>query len=212
MEKDNRNEAKRLHRYEKAFSKITDLNGVPFKEDEDNEYFAQFTVTKKPDKKIKLIRFLLILMYLILSVAYCVLFLVVVKIPYVVAILPGLVIVMWFFTWKYTNIDYSYIAQKDMFYVFKINGYGKAKEVFKAKISQTLSIVPANDSFKEDIADITIDEYLDFSSYPECEDKYIGIWNTDGKNTGVYFDASGKLLKLLKYFAKDKVVVTYVSR
>ena len=186
--------------------------GLPFKEDEESSNYAQFIITKQPDKKIKTIRLLLIIAYILFAIAYCYVFLSLVKIPYVIAILPGLIILLWFFTWKHTNIEYCYISTKGNFYVYKINGYGKAKEIISYSLDTCLKILPANDDFTSDIANYHIDEYNDYSSSILCGDRYISIWKRDNKTIGIYFDASNKLLSSLNYYTKDKVVLTYVSR
>ena len=186
--------------------------GLPFKEDEESSNYAQFIVTKQPDKKTKIIRFLLILAYILFALAYSFVFLSLVKIPYVIAILPGLIILLWFFTWKHTIIEYCYISTKGIFYVYKINGYGNAKEVLSYSLDKCLKILPTNEDFASDVASYSIDEYIDYSSSVQCSDRYISIWKIDNKTVGVYFDASNKLLLSLNYYTKDKVVMTYVSR
>lgn len=186
--------------------------GLPFKEDEESSYYAQFIISKKPDNKIIVTRVLLILLYIIFAIAYSALFLVVVKIPYVIAILPGLVVVLWFFTWKRTKIEYAYISRQNTFYVYRINGLGKSQEILKVNTNETLGILPASDDFSSELKEINPNTYLDYSSSVNCEDRYIGVWDINGNKTGIYFDASSKLLNSLKYFGGERVVVTYVSR
>lgn len=205
-------QANLLHYGEKKFSFLGKIKGFPFKEDEESTNFAQFSVTKQADAKTKLIRFLLILSYIAFSIGYSVLFLVVVKIPYVLAVLPGLIIVLWFFTWKHTNIEYTYVSNKNTFYVFKTNGYGKTKELFQHNLNDSKTIIPYNDDFKDIFDTYSFSEILNYTSSPKCEDRYISVWEYDNKTIGVCFDASTKLLSSLQYYAKDKVVVTYVSR
>ena len=84
--------------------------GIPFKEEEEaNEHFSQFAVAAKPTQKDKLTRLFLTLFYIIFAGGYVVLFTVVVKIPYVIAILPFFLWMLWYFTWKRTQREYVYI-------------------------------------------------------------------------------------------------------
>ena len=84
--------------------------GIPFTEENAGANYAEFAVVRKPDAKIRTQRFLFVLMYLAFALAYCFVFLVIYKMGPVIAILPLLLLIMWFFTWKLTKVEYMYIA------------------------------------------------------------------------------------------------------
>lgn len=182
------------------------IKGIPFKEEEESEHFAQFTVTHAPDSKIKLKRFLLIILYAAFAGAFIVIFTVLTKMAAVVALLPFLMWILWFFTWKYTQIEYCYIVCKNVFYVYKINGYGKAKEIMKFSVSACESVTPA------DKVDTSSADVSDFRSSRACPDSYAAVFTGDVGRVCVLFDASAKLLCAMRYYGGDTVEISNVSR
>ena len=67
--------------------------GIPFAEENAGANYAEFSVTRKPDRKIKTQRLLFVLLYAAFSVLYCALFLVEWKMAPLIAILPLLVFI-----------------------------------------------------------------------------------------------------------------------
>ena len=110
--------------------------GIPFTEENAGANYAEFAVSRKPDGKIKTQRFLFVLLYIVFAVAYCFVFLVLFKMGPVIAILPLLLLILWFFTWKLTKIEYMYVVTQGYFHVYAYNGYNSAKEVLKEKLSE----------------------------------------------------------------------------
>lgn len=185
--------------------------GIPFSEENSSANYAEFAISRKPDGKIKTQRMLFILLYIAFAAAYCFLFLVVVKMAPVVAILPLFILIMWFFTWKLTKIEYMYIVYQGQFHVYCYNGYNKAKEIFSAKISENEGIYPVADEEYAKKAEVC-EVFADYSVGKNSEDRYFAIFNVNGKKTAVYFTASAKLLTGLRYYGGENVIVTYVSR
>ena len=110
--------------------------GIPFKEEEEvNEHFSQFAVACKPTSKDKLSRAIFILLYVLFAGGYIVLFTVITKMPYVIAILPFFRWMLWYFTWKHTQSEYVYIVCRGSMYVYAVNEYGNEKEIFKKHVS-----------------------------------------------------------------------------
>ncbi|MBQ9747564.1 MAG: hypothetical protein IJV98_02155 [Clostridia bacterium] len=185
--------------------------GIPFNEETAGSNYAEFAITRKPDKAIKTKRLLFILLYAAFAFAYIFMFTVVVMIPYLLGILPLFVAILWFFTWKLTKIEYLYIAYQGMFRVYCYNGYNRAKEIFSARLSENDGVYPAND---EDYAPYakTCEVKLDYSVGEGTEDRYFAIFDVKGKKTAVYFTAATKLLAAMRYYGGDRVILTYVSR
>ena len=185
--------------------------GIPFTEENAGTNYAEFAVARKPDAKIKTQRLLFILLYAVFAAAYCFVFLVLTKLPMVIAIMPLFVLIMWFFTWKLTKIEYMYIVTQGHLHIYAYNGYNNAKEILKAKVSETEGIYPVSDpdyaKFAEGCEDV-----MDCSMGVNTEDRYFAIFNVGGKKTAIYFTASAKLLNGLHYFGGENVIVTYVSR
>ena len=183
--------------------------GIPFAEENAGANYAEFSVTRKPDRKIKTQRLLFVLLYAAFSVLYCALFLVVWKMAPLIAILPLLVFILWLVTWKLTKIEYTYIVYQGQLHIYRVNGYNKAVEVFSAKVSENDGIYPAADAdYAGAMAGCAV---LDYSAGKGTEDLYFAVFPADGGRVAVYFTAATKLLSSLRYYGGEKVVVTYVS-
>lgn len=185
---------------------MSKIKGIPFKEEEEaNEHFSQYAVTCKANGKIKALRAVLILIYTLFCAGYIVMFTVVTKMAAVIAILPFLLWILWYFTWKHTQIEYAYVVCRGGFHFYKVNGYGNATEILSLPVSECEGIFPATD-------EISASKKLFYASSANAENLYCGIWQTDGVRTAVYFDASSKLLSSLRYYGGEKVTVTAVTR
>ena len=185
--------------------------GIPFTEENAGINYAEFAVARKTDGKIKMQRFFLVLLYIAFAVAYCLVFLVLVKMGPVIAILPLFLLMMWFFTWKLTKIEYMYIVTQGYFHIYAYNGYNKAKEIFKEKLSENKGIYPIGDPDYEKFLN-SCEAVLDYSAGNNTADRYFAIFWINGKQTAVYFTASSKILNCMRYFGGETVIVTYVSR
>ncbi len=185
--------------------------GIPFNEDTAGSNYAEFSIARKPDKAIKMQRLLFVLMYAVFCIAYIVVFTVVVPIVYLIGVLPIFVAILWFFTWKLTKIEYTYIAYQGQFHVYKYDGYNKAKEVFCARLSENGGVYPVGD---EDYAayEKACAATLDYSIGENTDDRYFAIFDVKGKKTAVYFTAATKLLQAMRYYGGENVVMTFVSR
>lgn len=184
---------------------------ILFNEETAGSNYAEFTIARKPDGKIKMQRMLFILLYAIVAVAYIFVFTVLTKMIPLVAILPLIILIMWFFTWKLTKIEYTYVVYQGMLHVYKNNGYNKAKEIFSAKLSENGGVYPVSDEEYAKFAD-DCQASLDYSIGKNTEDRYFAIFTVDGKKTAVYFTAATKLLTAMRYYGGENVIVTYVSR
>jgi len=183
---------------------------IPFSEDNASFGYAEFSVTRKPDGKIKMQRFLFVLLYAAFAALYCTLFLVVWKMAPLIAILPLFIFILWLVTWKFTNIEYTYIVHQGQLHIYRVNGFNKAKEVFSAKISENDGIYPASDAeYEKALLGCTA---LDYSAGRNMPDLYFAVFPTDKERVAVYFTAAAKLLESLRYYGGEKVIVTYVSR
>lgn len=184
--------------------------GIPFSEENSSANYAEFAVAKKPDGKLKMKKTLLIFFYAAFAVLYCTIFLVIVQMPALIAMLPLIVFIIYLCTWRFTNLEYIYIVYQGMIHIYQNNGFNKAKEVFTARVSENLGIVPFSDEYAETYAYCS--EMLDFSAGRGTPDRYIAVFEKDGKKIAVLFTAATKLLTSLRYYGGEGVVLTYVSR
>ncbi|MGN1095679.1 MAG: hypothetical protein ACI4QR_04755 [Eubacteriales bacterium] len=190
--------------------KVAKSNGIPFSEENAIGNYAEFTVARKPDKEIKLKRFLFMTLYLVFAAVWIIMFTVVTQMVPVVAIILIIEYILYLLTWHLTKIEYTYMVEKGNFHIYRICGRLKAKEVLSVKVSENMGIYPLNDDdYKSKLDDC--EATLDFSEGKNGEDRYFAIFMVNGKKTAVYFSAATKLLTTLKYYGGENVIVTYVS-
>ena len=185
-------------------------NGIPFKEETAGANYAEFSITRKPDKEIKTKRFLFILLYVAVLAVFAYVFLVLTQAAPVMAIVLIIEYIVFLATWHLSKIEYTYIVEKGNLHVYKLVGRLKAKEVVNVKVSDNMGIAPAGD---EDYAYMLdgVEATMDCSISEASDDRYFAIFNIGGKKTAVYFNAATKLLQMLRYYGGEDVVVTYVS-
>ena len=185
--------------------------GIPFNEESAGSNYAEFSITRKPDKTIRTWKLFLVLLYVVFAATYAFVFVVVVPIIYLLGILPILLMILSFFTWKLTKIEYTYIAYQGMLHIYRYNGYNRAKEVFSARLSENGGVYPvADEDYTAYEKECTVK--LDYSIGERTDDRYFAIFDVNGKKTAVYFTAATKLLAAMRYYGGKNVVLTNVSR
>ena len=185
-------------------------NGIPFKEETAGANYAEFSITRKPDKEIKTKRALFILLYAIVLGAFAYVFLVLTQMAPVMAIVLIIEYIVILATWHLSKIEYTYIVEKGNLHIYKLVGRLKAKEVVNVKISENLGIYPAEDEdYKDEIA--SCEATVDCTESMKSADVYCGIFNIGGKKTAVYFNGATKLLQMLRYYGGENVIVVPVS-
>lgn len=191
-------------------SNVNKSNGIPFSAETATGNYAEFTVTRRPDKEIKLKKFAFMMLYILFAALWVILFTVVTKMAPIIAILPILEYILFLLTWHTTKIEYTYIVEKGNLHIYRTCGRGKAKELLNIKAAENLGMFPlADEDYKPQID--SCEAFLDYCEAKNAEDVYIAIFNINGKKTGVYFSAATKLLTTLRYYGGENVIVTYVS-
>ncbi len=180
---------------------------IPFNAENEGTGYSEYTVKRLHDKSLKRKKLLLVLLYIAFAAAFCTVFLVLVKMPPVIAALPLFLWILCFFTWKYTNIEYTYVTCKGELYIYRVNGYGKAKEVFRRRIADAEIIAPAGGEYGEK-ENGNFAQVLDYSSCKYSENLYFAAYG----DTKVYFNVSGVLLNAMKYYSSKNVVLSNVTR
>lgn len=185
-------------------------NGIPFNEETSGNNYAEYSITRKPDKDIVTKRICFILLYLAVLGIFAYIFLVLTQMAPVMAIVLIIEYIVFLATWHLSKIEYTYIVEKGNFHIYKLVGRLKAKEVVNVKISENQGICPVDD---EDYANLLegVEATVDCTISSKSEDRYFAIFNINGKKTAVYFNAATKLLQMLHYYGGEDVVVTYVS-
>ncbi len=184
--------------------------GIPFNEETAGANYAEFSITRAPDKEIKTKRFLFVLLYAAILAIFAVVCFVLTKMApvFVLSIFAEWIAIL--ATWHLSKIEYTYIVEKGNLHIYKLVGRCKAKEVVNVKVSENMGIAPADD---EDYAYMLngVEATVDYTISPKSEDRYFAVFNIGGKKTAVYFNAATKLLQMLHYYGGEDVIVTYVS-
>ena len=185
-------------------------NGIPFKEENAGANYAEFSVTRKPDKEIKTKRFLFILLYAAVLGIFAYIFLVLTQMAPVMAIVLIIEYIVFLATWHLSKIEYTYVVEKGNLHIYKLVGRLKAKEVVNVKVSENKGIAPTGD---EDYAYMLegVEATMDCSIGEGSDDRYFAVFEIGGKKTAVYFNGATKLLQMLHYYGGEEVIVTYVS-
>ena len=185
--------------------------GIPFNEETAGANYAEYSITRKPDKEIKTKRFFFLLLYAAVLGIFAYLFIIKFsQLAPVMAIVLIIEYIVFLATWHLSKIEYTYIVEKGNLHIYKLVGRLKAKEVVNVKISENLGIAPADD---EDYAYMLegVEASIDCTISPKSEDRYFAVFNIGGKKTAVYFNGATKLLQMLHYYGGENVIVTYVS-
>lgn len=163
---------------------------------------AEHSVLVKPNKKTRLMKLALVLGAVALFVGVFVVLSIIglggLLLPSSVMIIVVEVFFVWYF-WKYTNIEYDYLIATGDLSVTAVYGGRTRKEIFSVKIS-TASVIDSysgSPSKEEAEADVV---YRCVSSFESNDILYIVFKNQEGKNCVAYFEASKKMIKLLRFY------------
>ena len=169
--------------------------------------YTEFTVKKKPDAKILLIRAIMLLVY--------------VSIPVGIFLIPNmwwlgalsclLVIIVWYFTWPFTIIEYEYTMSSGN-WRFETN-YGSRRRVvsLEKKIKEMKKIAPFTGEDRDLVKKCA--KVYDFRSGPKhTEDIYFATFEEDGKDCIILFQCTNKAMKILKSYNKENTVTVDTLR
>ena len=180
---------------------------------EDSVNYAEYTVTKKAEGTNLRKRIILIAVYLIYIAAVVII---------TVATKGGgamwgflfflLFVILVFFSWKLVKEDRKYECLNAKLVISELNeGIGsKPKIVSEDLISSYSLIAPANEEYKEQWT--KADEIKDCRGSTKSPDSYFARLERDGKTTVVLFEATNKMLKVMKFYNSKGTVVTEVRR
>ncbi len=180
---------------------------------EDSVNYAEYTVTKKAEGTNLRKRIILIAVYLIYIAAVVII---------TVATKGGgamwgflfflLFVILVFFSWKLVKEDRKYECLNAKLVISELNeGIGsKPKIVSEDLISAYSLIAPANEEYREQWSNA--DEIKDFRGDTKSPDSYFARLEKDGKSTVVLFEATNKMLKVMKFYNSKGTVVTEVRR
>ena len=103
---------------------------------------ASYGVKARAEGKLLLLRVLLILGYVAFSAGYCTVFLVPVKMPALIAVLPILLLILIPSTWRLVSFDYEYVVEHGELAVEKLYNTKKRRRVLAVRLREAVRVVP----------------------------------------------------------------------
>lgn len=171
--------------------------------------FVNYGVREAHNKKNRLTKLLLIFGYVLFSLLYCCTFLGVffsLKMPMMIAILPVLMWIIIFFTWRYTQIEYEYVIADGEMRMMKIYGGKSMRILCRTKVSAMNPIAPYSENYRYTIDKIPEENRIYGVSSMKSTDIYFGIFNMSGKEYVLFFEATKKTLKIIKYYNSEVII------
>ncbi|MBQ7822301.1 MAG: hypothetical protein IJ391_08480 [Clostridia bacterium] len=172
-----------------------------------NEYanYFEYCVEAKNEGKLKLKRTLLILVYILFPIVFfsvlCML-----KLYVLGCFIVLFTAIIWFFTWRYVQIEYEYTIVKGEMTFTKIYGRKSRREFLKTRIQDMSLIAPYKDEYKAR-ADAAQEKYYAVSSM-SSPDVYFGIFKDEKtkKSAVVFFEATEKIVRISKFYNSSATV------
>ncbi len=169
--------------------------------------FVNYGVKKKPEGKYKLSRILMIIGYVVFALAYFLLFTTMNILP-IIALLPVLTWILIFFTWRFVEVEYEYYILDGEFKLIEVYGAKSMRELCRVRISAMDVIAPyrGENKPKADAFDEK-DRICGVSSMDNPDIYYAVFKDESGASRAVFFEATEKTLKVIKYYKSDVEIV-----
>ena len=170
----------------------------------------EFVVDERAEGKRKLVKFLGRFVLLAFIGAF-VAFTFVIRMP-MLAILPLLLLGLVLYFWKIFNCELEYSMTSGIMTFSRIYGGMKRKKVLELFVKDMREIAPRtaeSDARLHARGDVA--KFYSFSSHSTAPEQYYALFEKDGALCVVYFEATEKTLKILRYY-NPVTVVTKVSR
>lgn len=165
----------------------------------------EYIVKQKSEGIWRWRRFAMILLYTVLTLAFLGTF-IAIKFPWAIAFLPLLVWMLIYFTWRYVSPEYEYSTLSGEITFTTIYGGKTRKALFTANIKDFQTIAPYDEAAEAYVSAQRCNrDFLCMSSL-QAPDLYYGIFMLEDEKCVVYFEATEKALKILKYYNHRTVV------
>ena len=168
----------------------------------------EFVVDERPEGSRKALKFwgrfgLLAFVTIWVVISLCTIF--------YLAILPLAFLGIVLYFWKLFNCELEYSMTSGIMTFSRIYGGMKRKKVLELFIKDMREIAPRTPESDAKLSERGIAKFYSFSSHSTADDQYYALFEQDGQLCAVYFEATEKTLKLLRYY-NPVTVVTLVSR
>ena len=172
-----------------------------------------YCVPVKPDKKMKLKRFGLICLYAILPLIALFIIIQWKGLVYFGALIVLADAVVYFFTWRYVNIEAYYSIKTGVVTYAVIQNVFQhriKKEKMKFALKDCVLIAPKAGS-EQKVAEFKPEVEYNGLSTADSPDAYVALFkDEDGKNVAYYFEATSEMLKRCRFYNKDATVMSQV--
>lgn len=102
-------------------------------------------------------------------------------------------------TWKYVQVEYEYAVYSGSFFVAKILGKSKRKELLEINLKQATLIAPRTEEFLAQTDRMSLSSILWAISSPKAENIWMIVYPCGEKNSSVlFFEADEELLRILR--------------
>ncbi len=127
------------------------------------------------------------------------------------AILPLCLLGLVLYFWKIFNCELEYSMTSGIMTFSRIYGGMRRKKILEVVIKDFREIAPRTAESDERLKAQGIEKTFMFSSHSSAADQYYATFDENGQKCVVYFEATEKTLKILRYY-NPVTVVTKVSR
>ncbi len=127
------------------------------------------------------------------------------------AIIPMAFLGVVLYFWKSFNVDLSYSIETGVMTFSRTHVGMRPKKILDVTIKDMKEIAPATDETAAHLTELGVDKVYMFASSSTAYDKYYATFEQDGHMCVVYFEATEKALKILRYY-NAATVVTKVAR
>lgn len=172
----------------------------------------EYVVEKKLEGSFLARRVLMIALYVIYVLAFFVVGTITrLGVP-MLALIPITLWMLIWLTWPYCKIEYEYALMDGELTFSTIYGGRRRKEQFSIRISSAERVAPIGGEYDAEVVSFEPTRvYNGLSSAKEPKDAYFLLFeNEDGEGCVFYFEATARMLRILKYY-NSSTVVTSVS-
>ena len=168
-----------------------------------NQY--EYIVKQKSEGVWKWRRIMMIALYVVFNLAYLFAFLM--TFPWAVTFLPFLDCALIYFTWRFVSPEYEYSTLSGEITFTTIWGGKTRKELFRINIRDFAKIAPYDEAAEAYVSAQKCTRDFRCMSSLYAPDLYYGIFTLGEDKCVVYFEATEKILKIMKYYNIGTVII-----
>ena len=166
----------------------------------------EFVIKPKKDYRNKLLRTGLMVSY-VLFVLLCLVGAFFTGLIQLLALVPILMWILIFYTWRYVNIEYEYYEESGVITFTKIYDNRARKKIISFSIRSAEVIMPrASEETERRVAEYDPKREYDFAISPDDPEAYTALFvNEDNERVAVSFTVNERLKKSLKFYNRSAI-------